>query len=110
MDERPTFRTFASTFWRNWFAPMSGSPSVPLAMLAFYLESTVSKICLWLTAAAYLIGSAYHLWKPKRTKVLELQGQLAKIREDRPLSFTGLSLEHFVPTPCVSRISDRAIS
>lgn len=100
MDERPTFRTFASTFWRNWFALMSGSPSVPLAMLAIYLESTVAKIGLWLTAAACLIGSAYQLWKPERTKVLELQGQLAKIREDRPLSFTGLSLEHFVqPRP-----------
>jgi hypothetical protein len=95
VDERPTFRDFASAFWRNWFALMSGSPSVPVAIFAFYLENQIAKLALWATAAGCLILSAYQLWKPERTKAVELQSQLAKISEDRPLSFTGLALSRW---------------
>ncbi len=100
MDDRPTFQNFAKAFWRSWFALMSGIPSVPVAIGAFYLENTIAKIALWVTAAGCLILSAYSLWKTERTKVQDLQTQLAKIREDRPLSFTGLALERCVqPRP-----------
>ena len=54
---------------------MSGSPSVPLAIGAFYLENTLTKIVLWVTAAGCIL-SAYSLWRPERTKVIELQKQL----------------------------------
>jgi hypothetical protein len=47
---------------------------------------------LWVTAASCIVLLAYSLWKPERAKVNDLQIQLAKIREDRPLAFTGLAL------------------
>ena len=95
MDEQP-FRKFASAFWRNWLSLMSGGPSVPLAILGFYLESPVAKILLWVTAGGCLVLSAYFLWRPERAKVVKLQNRLARISEDRPLSFNGLSIGRYV--------------
>jgi hypothetical protein len=100
MDERPTFRNFARAFFGNWLAWMSGGPSVPVALVGFYLENTIARIAFWIIAAGCLILSGYQLWKPERTKAIELQRQLARISEDRPLSFTGLSLGRYIqPRP-----------
>jgi hypothetical protein len=43
-----------------------------------------------------LVRIPYALYSKQRAKINELQDKLARIREDRPLSFTGLSIEHFV--------------
>ena len=72
---------FARSFFGNWFAYMSGGPSVPVAIAALYVESNVAKILLWVTAVGCIVISAYFVWRAERITVIELKAKLAsKIR------------------------------
>jgi hypothetical protein len=55
---------------------MSGGPSVPLAILALFVESDAAKIGLWITAAVCVVLSAYFVWRPERLKVIDLTEQI----------------------------------
>ena len=55
----------------------------------------------WIALAIFLISLLvllvripYGLYSKQRVEVQKLEHKLGKIREDRPLSFTGLSIEH----------------
>jgi hypothetical protein len=78
MADRTHFREireFALAYWNNWFAIMSGGPSVPAAVLAFFVESDTAKSWLWATAAFCIILSSFFVWRTERRKVDELQEQ-----------------------------------
>lgn len=66
------FRDFLRAFWPNWFALMSGGPSVPLAIWAFFVENNTAKIGLWITTAVCALLSAYFVWRPERKSVIDL--------------------------------------
>jgi hypothetical protein len=66
------FWDFIRAFWPNWFALMSGGPSVPLAIGTQFVESDAAKIGLWITAAICVVLSAYSVWRPERLKVIDL--------------------------------------
>lgn len=70
------FRDFIRAFGDHWFNYMSGSLSVPAAMLALYVESPVAKLALWLTAAACIVLAAYLVWRTERLKVIQLEERL----------------------------------
>jgi len=58
---------------RNWFAAMSGVPSVPLAILAYFIPSETAKILLGLTAFVSVWIAAYLVWSTERKAVIALQ-------------------------------------
>jgi hypothetical protein len=70
------FRDFIHAYWPNWFALMSGGPSVPAAIAAFWVQSDVAKIALWATVAFCFVLSAFFIWRAERLKVIEFTERL----------------------------------
>jgi hypothetical protein len=71
-----SFFSFLRAFSPWWFVLMSGGPSVPAAILAYYLDPLPAKIALWATAAFCVIMSAYLVWRRERLTVIELEARL----------------------------------
>jgi hypothetical protein len=76
-QQQSRFRDFIRAFWPNWFALMSGGPSVPAAMSALYVDELWAKIALWITAFTCLVLSAYFVWRPERKKIIELHDKIS---------------------------------
>jgi len=70
------FYSFLRAFSPWWFVLMSGGPSVPAAILAYYLDPLPAKIALWATAAFCVIMSAYLVWRRERLTVIALEDKL----------------------------------
>jgi hypothetical protein len=85
MERQVGFFDFIRSYWPNWFALMSGGPSVPAAIAALYVESDVAKICLWVTAAVCFVLSSFFVWRKERQEVLALEQQLQEIVQSRAL-------------------------
>jgi hypothetical protein len=75
-QERSRFRDFIRAFWPNWFAMMSGGPSVPAAIIAYYVDNPWAKVALWATAFGCLILAAYLVWRAERQKAMRLAEQV----------------------------------
>jgi hypothetical protein len=79
---KPSLFVFIRSFGTDWADYMSGGPSVPAAILAFYVENRWAQAALWLTAAFCIILTAYRMWYRERLKIGDLEGQIQAL-EDR---------------------------
>ena len=52
MIANPSIKQFVLAFTAQWFTAMSGGLSVPLAVLSFFVENSVAKFALAVTALA----------------------------------------------------------
>jgi hypothetical protein len=75
---------FIRSFWGRWFIAMSGSPSVPLAIIAYFVEQTAAKVALAITAIACVFLAAFLSWREEhrkwgeeKTKVAALNAKLS---------------------------------
>ncbi len=74
--QRARFWDFVRSFWGNWFSLMSGTPAVPAAIFALYVENNIARILFGVTAIGCLVFSAYLVWRVERKKVIELEAKL----------------------------------
>lgn len=75
---------FIRSFWGRWFIAMSGWPSVPLAISAFFIENSAAKVALAITAIACVLFAAFFSWREEhrkwgkeKTKVAALNAKLS---------------------------------
>jgi hypothetical protein len=73
-------RAFGSAMWASWFTAMSGPLSVPAAIAALWVENSIARILLVLTAFACFWAAAYAVWKHERDRVLELEKEVSPIK------------------------------
>src|ERR1700690_3300592 len=66
-------RDFALAYWNNWFAIMSGGPSVPLAIATYFIQSDTAKTWLWATSGACIILSSFFVWRAEHERAEELE-------------------------------------
>jgi hypothetical protein len=76
MDEGPTFRNFVRAFGERWFVAMSGPLSVPLTMIAFFVENKPAKIFLYVTAVGCAVFAAYWVWRVQYQRAKKLEERL----------------------------------
>jgi hypothetical protein len=69
---RARIQDFVRAYFTNWFAVMSGGPSVPAAILAVYVQNDTARYLLWGTVGLAFLLSAYFVWREERLKVIEL--------------------------------------
>jgi hypothetical protein len=86
MTDSGRFRDFIKAYTRNWFAIMSGGPSVPLAVLTLFVDSSSAKLGLWITAAACIVLSAYFVWRTEHQRFLDAQAKCVELLSDYPHS------------------------
>jgi hypothetical protein len=73
----PTLWNFVRAFWMHWLTLMSGPLSVFVAVLGLWLaEGPYARIAFGILGAAALFISAYLVWRPERSRVIELEGLL----------------------------------
>jgi hypothetical protein len=77
MEERANFGGFLRALRAEWFTAMSGSVSVPFAILAVFVGDTWSKGMLAALSATCFVFAGYRVWKLERERVLELSPRLA---------------------------------
>lgn len=100
-------REFVRAFGTNWFAVMSGGPSVPFAIWALFVQNETARVGLWLTAAGCIVLSAFFVWRAERKEVVDLRmrvdivaatrEQTAAIREQTAETRAAREARH-VPT------------
>src|SRR5215469_11303866 len=73
---------FTRAMWGDWLTRMSGPPSVPLAVAAFFVPNDIAKILLGLTAFICLWVAAYLLWKREHDKVVERDEKKRQLLDD----------------------------
>jgi len=75
--------SYLRAFGIRWFVAMSGPLSVPLAVLAYYIQNDTAKIVLFATAIFCAIFSSYWIWKVEREARTSAVGQLREALEGR---------------------------
>jgi hypothetical protein len=83
MENRPSFANFLRAFTVRWFVTMSGPLSVPLVVLAFWVESKTAKIGLGVTAIIWAIFASYWVWRVERQRAVELEAGLRDLMLSR---------------------------
>jgi hypothetical protein len=81
--EPPSLKNFIRAFGVRWFVAMSGPLSVPLAGLAFWVESKTAKIGFGITALICAIFALYWIWRVERQRVLDLEARLGELMLSR---------------------------
>jgi hypothetical protein len=71
-----SIREYCLAFVAQWFTAMSGGLSVPLSVLAIFVENPIAKVGLAATAIACFVAASYLIWSGERTKVNELTSNL----------------------------------
>jgi hypothetical protein len=79
MENPPSLKNFIRAFGVRWFVFMSGPLSVPLAGLAFWVESKTAKIGFGITALVCAIFALYWVWRVERQKVVDLEARLRDV-------------------------------
>ncbi|MBW7974365.1 hypothetical protein [Bradyrhizobium sp. BR 10289] len=64
---------FFRAIWSEWFSRMSGPLSVPAAIAALWIENTMGKVLLAITAFVCIWAASYSVWRRERDKVISLQ-------------------------------------
>src|SRR4051812_14766899 len=80
MQHGTTIRAFLWAIWSSWFALMSGPPTVPLTIAAFYVENTTARIILAVTAVICLWAAAYAVWGKEREERHRVEADLIAAR------------------------------
>jgi hypothetical protein len=96
------FWDFLQAFWSNWFAIMSGGPSVPAAILAHFVQDKTAKAFLWLTVAASIFLSAYFVWQDEHGKRVTAEQRVVQLETRYPYSLSlddVQSVEERTPDP-----------
>jgi hypothetical protein len=73
MENPPSLKNFIRAFGVRWFIAMSGPLSVPLAALAFWVESNTAKIGFGITAIVCALFALYWIWRVERQRVVDLE-------------------------------------
>lgn len=72
MTTKEGLKQFVLAIREQWFAAMSGSVSVPFAILAAYMDDKGAKIVFTIFAIVSAWFAAYRVWKVEREKANEL--------------------------------------
>jgi hypothetical protein len=75
--------SYLRAFGIRWFVAMSGPLSVPLAVLAYYIQNDATKTLLFATAFFCAIFSSYWIWKVEREARLSTEEKLREALDGR---------------------------
>src|SRR5260370_36304080 len=92
MPQRPSIKQFLSAFAAQWFTAMSGALSVPLAVLAFFVNNEAARLILACTAAICFIVAAYYVWKKERVRAIEAEEKLSVYLADSEKNYANLRI------------------
>lgn len=67
------FRDYLLSFRAQWFTLMTGALTIPLTVLAFYLDSVLQRIVFAVFAVLCAGIATYRTWAVERSEVLRLQ-------------------------------------
>jgi hypothetical protein len=84
MERKPSLLEFFRSFTARWFAAMSGSLSVPLAIAAYFVSNDLAKLGLYITAVVCFGASAFSVWRAERLKVNALEDRVALLESQSP--------------------------
>jgi hypothetical protein len=82
MRESSSFANFCRAFTAEWFTAMSGGLSVPLVILAVYVDNPPLKIGLGLTAVVCFVFASFRIWKMEREARIDAESKV-NTRETR---------------------------
>src|ERR1700731_3348466 len=74
--------SYIRAFGVRWFVTMSGPLSVPLAVIAYFVQNDAAKIILFTTALLCGIFASYWVWKVEREARIDAESKVNQ-REDR---------------------------
>ncbi len=90
MRRRPGLGGYIRAFGSHWLTFMSGSLTVPLAVIAFFVPSGVGQVLVAITAGVCFLYASYSIWNGERIKVVELESRLKpKLRASFDIHDTG---------------------
>jgi hypothetical protein len=82
MAKGATFPEYLRAFTARWFILMSGPLSVPFAIAAALVESTIARVILAGTAVVCLIFSSYWIWRIERESRRAVESKLEALEAD----------------------------
>lgn len=68
-----TFLSYLRAFTVRWFVFMSGPLSVPLAIIAYFVQNDAAKVGLFATALVCAVFASYWIWKIEREARIECE-------------------------------------
>jgi hypothetical protein len=76
---------YLRAFVARWSVAMSGPLSVPLAIMAFFIQNDTTKTVLFFTAVICAVFSSYWIWKIEREARISAEIKLKAALERHPL-------------------------
>ena len=87
--------SYIRAFGVRWFVTMSGPLSVPLAVIAYFVQNDAAKIILFTTALLCAVFASYWVWKVEREARIEADSKVNKreIRKNIRIALGGFHQE-----------------
>jgi hypothetical protein len=89
----PSIRAYVQALCSRTLVLMSGSLSVPFALLGLYFPNAWAKSLFGVMAILALFGSLYFLWRDERRRVVQLEGMVAVLNDSLTPKVKFLLLE-----------------
>ena len=91
---KKSLATFGKSFAKHWFTLMSGGLSVPLTIVATFLDNKVAQLGLGLLAIICFVSASYFVWRRERDTISDLQNKENSVEKRLTIKATlGILLE-----------------